>query len=208
MRQFLRERRVLEPASSALDRIIGEQRRQARQHVFDRLLQMLTNALIRRLDNSLQVEEARTSRLQFLKDAPGAPSAAAMLRLTEKLEIIVETGVLDLDLSWLNNNYQRSLARHVRKCSSHRLREAEASRRYTALVCFLRQTYQDTIDFLIDMQDKLLNRVASQAQRAVDEAMKQRRTSIHRSASLLQTVTRVLLDEEIPDDGVRQSIFR
>ncbi len=208
VRQFLREHRVLEPAISALDRIIGEQRRQARQHLFDRLLQMLTNALVRRLDNLLRVEEARTSRLQFLKDAPGTPSAAAMLRLTEKLEVIGETGVLDLDLSWLNNNYQRSLARHARKCSAHRLREAAASHRYAALVCFLRQTYQDTIDFLIDMQDKLLNRVASQAQRAVDEAMKQRRTSIQRSASLLQTVTGVLLDEEIPDDAVRQSIFR
>ena len=40
-RQFLRDRKILEPATSTLDRVIGEQRRRARASLFDRLLQML-----------------------------------------------------------------------------------------------------------------------------------------------------------------------
>ena len=38
-----------------------------------------------------------------------------------KLGLIGETGVLDLDLSWLNSNYQRALFHKVRKSSAHRV---------------------------------------------------------------------------------------
>jgi hypothetical protein len=44
-----------------------------------------------------------------------------MLKLAEKLEQIQATGVLALDLSWLNNNYQRFLTRYARRCSADRL---------------------------------------------------------------------------------------
>jgi TnpA family transposase len=61
--------------------------------------------------------------------------------------------MLSLDLSWLNNNYQRMLARYARRCSADRLRDLQAERRYGVLVCFLWQIYRDTIDYLVDMHD-------------------------------------------------------
>ena len=159
------------------------------------------------LDDLLVVQDGRMSRLQFFKEAPRAPSASAVLRLTEKLKAIAETGVLELDLLWLNNNYQRSLARYAKKSSVHRLKKAEASHRYASLICFLTQTHQDTTDFLIEMLDKLLCRISSQAERDVDEAIKQSRVSLQRSAKLFQTVAGVLLDEDVPDGSVRSNIF-
>ena len=54
-----------------------------------------------------------------------------------KLGLIEETGVLDLDLSWLNSNYQRALFHKVRKSSAHRLRELKEPVRQAVLACFL-----------------------------------------------------------------------
>ena len=65
----------------------------------------------------------RIHGLRWIKKNPAKPSAAAMRLLAEKLEVIEATGVLGIDLEWLNSNYQRALFHYVRKCSAHRLRE-------------------------------------------------------------------------------------
>ncbi len=206
-KQFLRDRRILEPATWTLDRIIGEQRRKAREQIFFRISDSLVEELRIRLDALLEVGNGRPSGVQRLKEVPGVPSAGAMLRLTDKLDEIKATGVLDLDLSWLNNNYQRALAKHARKRSAHRLRELDPAHRYASLVCFLSQTYQDTIDFIIDMQDKLLTRICSRAQREVDETLARKRNSVQRSAAMLQKLGSIVLNEEVPDAEVRKTIY-
>ena len=99
------------------------------------------------LDELLEVDaDESVSRLQWIKENPAKPSPAAMRRLAEKLAAIKTTGVLGIDLEWLNRNYQRALFHYVRQCSAHRLRELARPRRRTALVCFLRQSYRDAVD--------------------------------------------------------------
>jgi TnpA family transposase len=145
--QFLREQKILRPATSSIERIIGEQREQARQYIFTRITDALPEEVIRKLDNLLLVGDNIVSLLQLLKEPPGVASAAAMKQLTAKISIIEATGVFDVDLSWLNNNYQRALASYaksnarlrlsVRKRDAYWLRAIEPLHRYGALVCFL-----------------------------------------------------------------------
>ena len=205
--QFLREKRILRPATSTLERIIGEQRTLARDHIFSRITKDLPEGVDKKLDAMLRVGNDVVSPLQRLKEPPGVPSAPAMTKLTDKLSEIEETGVLAIDLGWLNNNYQRSLAAYVRTCNAHRLREVSPNRRYGAMVCFLWQTYQDTIDSVIDMHDKLTNKVQTRAQVDFDEALKRQRKSITTSLSMFQTVGDIILDETVADESVREMVF-
>ena len=87
-----------------------------------------------------------------------------MLRLAVKLKLIQATGILNVDLSWLNNNYQRSLTRYGRRCSADRMRALKEEHRYTVLVCFLWQVYRDTIDHMIETHHKLMTRIYKHAQ--------------------------------------------
>ena len=206
-RLFLKEQDILEPAPSTLRRIIGEQRRQARQCIYQKITEALPAAVIEKLGGLLEVENGKVSELQILKEPPGIPSAGAIINLTDKLKTIETTGVLTLDLSWLHNNYQRTLTSYARGCSAHRLRELERSHQCAAVACFLRQTYQDTIDQLIDMYDKLINRVHSRAQNDVDEFMRQKRRLIQNSLSMLQELTQIILDEEVEDTELREMLF-
>ena len=134
---FLRDRSILVPASSTLHRVVGEQRAQARQQLYARLLACLPPQMPAGLDALLQVEEAPYSPLHTLKAPPGLPSPRALLRLIAKLDHIQATQVLTLDLAWLNPNLQKALAQHVWQASAHRLRGLPAPQRYTVLVCFL-----------------------------------------------------------------------
>ena len=88
----------------------------------------------------------------------------AVSRLTAKLDCIQTTGVLALDLTWLNNNLQKALARHAAQASVQRLRLLDAPQRYTVLVCFLMQTYHETLDQLVEMYDKLITATYRRAQ--------------------------------------------
>ena len=71
------------------------------------------------LEELLQVPLGKkASPLQRLKANPHSPSPDAMLVLLQKIELIEATGVLQLDLSWLNSNYQRALFHYVNKGSA------------------------------------------------------------------------------------------
>ncbi len=128
------------------------------------------------LDGLLEVKEGEAvSGLQAIKANPAKPSAAAMQSLTDKLAAIQATGVLAVDLSWLNANYQRALFHYVRKCPADRLREIARPRHLAALVCFLRQSYRDAVDQAVDMFDKLLTRTHTRAEHELDEQMRGQR---------------------------------
>ena len=205
--EFLRDNYILRPATSTLQRIIGEQRIEAQRHIFNQITDALGQGGDKKLDALLLVGDMGVSALQQLKDPSRIPSASAMKRLTDKLACICATSILDIDLSWLNNNYQRSLASYVRTCDAHRLREVEPYHRYGAIVCYLQQTYQDTIDLVIDMHDKLMNKVEKRAKTAFDEELKRQRKSITESLSMFQTVASIILDQKVTDESVREVVF-
>jgi hypothetical protein len=105
----------LQPADSTLQRMIGEQRRLARHHIYEKITNSLSRETRQRLDILLEVKEGAVSPFQQLKAVPRKPSPAALLELIHKLDQITLTGVLDADLSWLNNNYQRVLTNYVQR---------------------------------------------------------------------------------------------
>ena len=116
--------------------------------------------------------------------------------------------MLDVDLSWLNSNYQRALFHYVDKCSVDRLREVIQPRRTAALVCFLWQSYRDAVDQAVDMFDKLITRIHTQAQHSLDEQMKHQRRLIRSSLSTLKTLGNLILDTSVTDAELRAQLFQ
>lgn len=206
-KSFLQENGILFPAESTLRRLIAGQRQQARDHIFRQVMERLTPDLRAKLDALLFAGDRRLTPFQDLKQPPGKPSPSAMLRLTDKLQQIQGTDILDLDLAWLNNHYQRMLARYARRCSADRLRDLQAEHRYVVLVCFLWQVYRDTIDYLVDMHDKLMTGVHNRAQEDIDEELRRRRQMIRSVLATYRTVGNTVLDSSIDDRDLRQTLF-
>lgn len=205
--RFLKEQHILQPARDTLIRLIAAQRQKARQFIHQKLFASLTKIQCKRLDELLQVDEARLSSLQQLKQPPKKPSPKSFLALTKKLELIHAIGMTTLDISWLNNNYQRTLAKYVHRCSVNRLRELQAAYRYTALICFLKQLSLDTMDCIIDMHHKLMLKVYNHADIQMDEAVRKQRKHFKQAQVLLDTIANVLLDDSIEDGQLRETVF-
>jgi len=204
---FLRNQHILQPGEYTLERLIIRYREKARQFIFAKLNQSLSEKIKAKLDQLLQIDRIRQSQLQRLKRPPRKPSPQAILLLTQKLEIIKHTGATEIDLSWLNNNYQRSLSKYVYRCSADRLRELQSEHRYTAIICFLHQTSLDTVDYIIDMNAKLITKIYTQAEHKIDEEMQKKRKNIKTSLGMLKTIGEILLDDHILDNKLRLVIF-
>ena len=208
-REYLKQESTLFPAESVLTRIIGEQRRKAREAIATKVAEELPRHVSQALDKLLEVAASETvSGLRWIKKNPAKPSTAAMRLLAEKLEVIEATGVLGIDLEWLNSNYQRALFHYVRKCSAHRLRELARPRRRAALVCFLRQSYRDAVDQAVDMFDKLLTRTVAHAEREMDQHLREQRRTIRSALLSLRSVGKLILDDTITDAALRQRVFQ
>jgi TnpA family transposase len=206
--EFLKENSILRPGQSTLLRIIGEQRRLAREHIFEKVATELSFDLRRTLEDLLQVKEPeKVSELQKIKTNPSKPSVDGMLALLHKLEVIEATGVLGVDLSWLNANYQRALFHQVRKATAARLRKLSLPHRHAALVCFLWQSYRDVVDQSVDMFDKLLTRAQTHAENDLAEQMHRQRKAIRGSLATLKRLGELILDDAVGDAELRSRLF-
>lgn len=137
-KEFLRAQHILQPAPGTVNRLIMEQRQQARKLIYARITKNLADKTIVALDQLLETESGkRKSPLQKLKANPRNASPEAMKTLLDKLQMIETTGVLQFDISWLSGNYQRTLFHYVNRCSVDRLRAITQPRRSAVLVCFL-----------------------------------------------------------------------
>jgi hypothetical protein len=135
------------------------------------------------------------------------PSPPALSRLTAKLEQIQATGVLTLDLSWLNPNLQKGLARQAWQVSADRLRLLQAPQRYTVLVCFLRHTYHETIDQLVDMYQKLMTATDRRAEQDLETAVRRSRAPLRGTLQSFHLMGQTLCDESVPPEAIRATVF-
>ncbi len=207
LRAFLRTQRILEPAQDTLIRTVQTQREAARNDIYDKVSGMLSHEMKQSLEFLLDTNEDTYSLLHYLKKPPGNPSPASFIKLTETLDQIKEAGVLSVDIGWLNNNFQRASARYARQCSLYRLKRLKDEKRYTVLICFLTQLYQDTFDAAVHMHDKLMNKMYNKADKEIDDYMKSRRKNIRSSLSHYRKILGVLLDEDIEREQLRDSVF-
>lgn len=204
---FLRSQKILAPSMGTLRRMIGSQRKAARDFIFTRIAESLSPQMIENLDSLLYTNDKGLSDFHLLKQPPARPSPSAMLKLIEKLKKIETTGILDVDLSWLSNNFQRSLTHYTKHCDANKMRELDQGRRYAALSCFLAQSFRDTMDFMFDMYHKLINRVYNHAQKDIDNHNKEHRKKIRESLATFRLIAELILDDSLDADSFHHTLF-
>lgn len=207
VRDFLRNHSILEPAESTLRRLIQQQRQKARGFIFDKIYDCLTTEHKKQLDQLLKTDDKSYSELYRLKQVANRASATSIIKIAKKLDKIKSMGVLEIDLSWLNNNLQRWMNRHVRQATATRLRKLTDKKRYAIMVCFLKQHYLDMTDNLVRTYDKVMSQMYNRTQVTLDKENRKERKSIKTSLATFQTLADAILDDSITDSMLRATIF-
>jgi hypothetical protein len=190
----LRERKVLAPALSTIERLAWETRRRAERLVFVRLTAALTDVQRARLDALLIVAPgARLTTLAALRQPPRRPTPATFVALAERLQTIRAIG-LNADVArQVHQTRLVRLAREGARYSPQFLQRLGPERRYATLVAFLLETSASLTDEAIELHDRLIGQYHSQTKQTHADQFQQSGRAINDKVRLYASVGAALI---------------
>jgi TnpA family transposase len=158
-------------------------------------------------NNSLNSTLSTISTLQLLKVSAGRATINSEVRLQQKLKLIKDTGILDVEFSWLNKNIRRHFCKLVTNRDIANLRKLEPENRYALLVCFLIQRYSELQDQSWNMHIKIMTNKTRRSEGRISDHAKKHRKSINSNLENYRKILALSVDEAIPDSLLRAKIF-
>src|SRR6266571_606923 len=190
----MRDRQIIIPGITTVERLGWEVRRRAQRQVFRLLTERLTDLQRAQLQALLTVPAAsRQTLLVWLRQPPGAASPANFLRVVERLRWIRELGLDPQVTSRVHQNRLQQLAREGARMTAQRLGEFDVARRDATLVAFLLATAEDLVDQALDMHDKLLGQQFKKGERKQEDQIKKSRKAINEKVRLYARVGKALI---------------
>jgi hypothetical protein len=202
----LKQQQIIRPAVTTVERWVVTARMQAHHASLNRLQPLLAPARMMLLD-SLLVSESDPGPTPLYRLRPPADrnTPTALLHTLDKFTTLESWEVDTWDMSVLNPNRQKLLARLGRKSTMPALRRLGPERRYPILLAFLKQTLIELTDESIDIFDVCIASRHKKAQKALQDYQTQIVATTDTYSQRVQTIGDLVLDETV-SDGLRQAI--
>jgi hypothetical protein len=216
--RWLLEQRIMRPGHTMLRDMVGTAKEAALQQVYTQLDDALSDKQQQVLDELPRVPPAADtstapmttsrSRMKQFKLLPRRESPAVVVALTTRLSQIQAAGLSDLPvLQQVHPATRALLASWGRHYDVWSLRRFAAAKRYSAVLCFLQAAVAETLDSLVEMQDKLITRIHNKARRRREEVLQDSDRTGERAVIVLEEIGSMVVDNGIPDDEIRVRIF-
>jgi TnpA family transposase len=128
--------------------------------------------------------------------------------LTTRLAQIQAAGLGDLPiLQQVHPATRALLASWGRRYDVWSLRRFAAAKRYSIVLCFLQAAVAETLDSIVEMQDKLITRVHNKARKRREEVLQDSDRTRERAVIVLEEIGSLVVDDAIPDHELRARIF-
>ena len=200
--------KVIRPGITQLERMVANAQASATKEIYCQLKPLLTQETIKFLDDLL-VPNPSTGRthLTWLRKRAISNSAREMLGAIEKLSFLRKANVDKWDLSCLNPNRQKILARIGRRGTNQYLQRLIKERRYPIIIAFLKQSFVDIVDEIIDIFIQALWDLYQDAKKDLEIFQKSVAKSANDKLKMFRKIGYILLDLEVTDSNVRSVTF-
>jgi hypothetical protein len=207
--EWLHRAKLLRPRLGHLERWVASTRAAAAGELHRRVRPLLTPDRQTFLDGLL-VTDPKTGRtpLHVLRTIGSSNKAKDILIALERLAVLKDAGVEGWDLSDINPNRLKVLARTGGRATNQYLQRLAPQRRHPILLAFLRQAIVDVTDEVLHMFESCLWEVYGKACRAFDDHWSKLRESTNEKLRWFQNIGDVVLDTAVSDPGVRAAIFQ
>jgi TnpA family transposase len=204
----LKQQQMIRPAVTTVERWVVTARMQAHHASLSRLQPLLTPERMTLLDSLLVSESDQgPTPLYRLRQHADSNTPTALLHTLDKFTMLESWEAGTWDMSALNPNRQKLLARLGRKYTMQALRRMGPERRYPILLSFLKQTLIELTDESIDIFDVCIASRHKKAQKALQDYQTQIVETTETHSQLLQTIGDLVLDETVSDGHLRQAIY-
>lgn len=192
---MLRQRHIILPTIDVIERVCSEALTRGTFQIYDALTTSLSDQHRSALDDLLTLREGtRSSRLIWLRQPPGSPRPRRILAHLERLKTVQALGLPEGLEHTIHQNRLLKLAREGGQMTAQHLRDLEPSRRYATLVAVMLDTRATLIDEVIDLHDRIMGTVFSQARRRHEDRFQQSGKAINDKVRLYSRIGRALLD--------------
>jgi TnpA family transposase len=185
LRDELRRRKVIVPAITTVERLGAAALTRCERTVLARLTEGLDRERVARLDRLLDAgPDAARTWLGWLRQAPGAASAATFHATIERLRRVREVGIEVERATRIPRHHLVRLTQEGERLSLSHLRGLSAVRRRGILVATLLELGPRLTDAALDTHDKLVGRMFRRAERRQLASLGEDRRVIHRALRL------------------------
>ena len=190
----LRQRQIIAPGPSVIERIVAAAMLLAERRVADLLVKGLTAAQTEALEALLKTKEGTSmSVLAWARQAPGEPGHRAFARLIAQLTCLRAIGLTPAQAEGVHPERLRQLSRMGGRFTAAQLRELSPLRRQATLVATVLDTTARLTDDIIALFDRAVGRMFRRAEAREDEAVLRNAGSVNDKVRLFTRLGEALL---------------
>lgn len=180
MISWLRQRHVIVPNVSVIERACSEALTQGTRQIYAALNAALSSQHRQALDSLLEMrEDINLTTMTWLRQSPGKSNAKHVLLHIERLKAIEALALPEGIDRLIHQNRLLKLAREGGQMTSKDLAKFEPVRRYATLVTVVLEIRATLIDEIIDLHDRIIGKIFSKAKRTQADQLQQSGKAIH-----------------------------
>lgn len=194
------------PNFSTLDRMVNRVRAVVHRHVFAEVLRKLNPEDIARLDGLLKTTEVvhRHTSFQEIKESPKKPSLTHLDAILDHLTWLGTLGDVDSPLSGIPPALLQHFATEAKALHAGELREVQAPKRYTLLLCLIHRMRIRTRDDAAEMFVKRMDKIHRQARERLLEIQARQREKTENLVTALAGVIEAVRRDDSSDSKVER----
>ncbi len=206
---WLLANKVLLPGASILERFISKLKHRVEQRLWKQLIQSIGQEQQLKLETLMSVPEG-SSRSWFdqMRAGPTNISGPSLVRALERLGLIRNYGVTLPHSTSIPSNRIATLSQFASRAKVTAIKRLPLRRRLATLAAFMKTLEATAQDDALDILDKLLNELFSDAAKSDQKTRLRSLRDLDAAATTLANVCTLLLDTELPDTNLRTLIFK
>lgn len=207
---WLIDNKVLLPGVTVLIRLIAETRERADKRLWKKLASILTEDQRCALYTLLETDHdgGKQSRLECLRKGPTTISGPAFVLAIRRYEHVLSYPISKEAFEALPEARIQSVARYAMTASVTQLARMPENKKLSILLAFIHTHRLTTLDDAIDILDMLITQMSALAKNIGQKKRLRTLKDLDKSALLLSQVCTLLIDDNIGDEGLRDTIFQ
>ncbi len=192
---FLRNRSVLIPSVTVIERICAEAITRSNRHIYQSLTELLSESHQKQLDNLLinRVSNGLIT-LTWLRQSPLAPNAKHLLEHIERLNHLRDIDLPDGIECSVHQNRLLKIAREGSQMTPNDLFRFEEQRKYATLVALVIETKATVIDEIVALHDRIMGSLFNRAKRKHEQQFQNSGKEINQKVNLFWRIGNALLE--------------
>lgn len=172
--------KIIPPRITGLERIVRDAVNKEEERVFKMICKLLSEEQRKQLDNLMKIGEGRTSGLFEIKEVSGKWNSNAFKDISDKLDTVKSIGIPDR-LGDIHPNLLKAMYRQTYKFTPFRMKRFSDEKRYALLAILVNQQKYQLTDKAVEMHDKILMMMESDARKTASAFLMDKKDEIDRN---------------------------